>query len=88
MLGVYPARSSSGEGIVIGGVVENSVAAKIGIRQGDRLLRIGTEKMGSIRDIAPVLEKLKAGEKFEVEIQRAKEGGGEETLLLHGSFDK
>ena len=85
--GVTPGRSE-GEGIEVRRVRSDSLAEKVGLRKGDRLLRIGAKELERRTDISKAARAVKAGEEFEIEILRTGEDGTAEKLVLKGSFEE
>jgi len=86
-LGVTPGRSE-GEGIEVRRVRSDSLAEKVGLREGDRLLRIGAKELERRTDISKAVKVVKAGEEFEIEVLRTGEDGAAKKLVLKGSFEE
>jgi C-terminal processing protease CtpA/Prc len=57
-------------GLLVAQVVPDSAAARAGIRVGDVITKLGTEKVDSAMDILGVIEKLDAPQKVGIEVIR------------------
>ncbi|MEW6746356.1 MAG: M20/M25/M40 family metallo-hydrolase [Planctomycetota bacterium] len=86
-LGIFSVSDAGPDGIEVGGVVPGSIAEKIGIVRGDRIVRIAEHRIEKASAIAAALKDIPVGEPFEIEIARAAAGGEVERLVLQGSFD-
>lgn len=58
------------EGMELAGVADESAADRAGLREGDRLLRIGGIALEDFGDLIAALETLRSGETVKVEINR------------------
>lgn len=72
-LGVMPEYNDEGEGMLIQGVTDNGLAAKAGLKGGDRILEIGGEPVKNVTGYMAAMEKLKAGTEIEIVVLRDKE---------------
>ena len=61
-----------GEGVLVLDVVEESAAAKMGVKAGDVIRRIDGEKVGSVEALVDAVGDLESGKKFELGLVRAK----------------
>ena len=77
-LGVSSGESPQG-GAVIGQVNPGGPAAKAGIRQGDRVVQIGSQPVRDPDDLSAAVNDRKPGEKVEVVVER---GGERRTLTV------
>jgi hypothetical protein len=82
-LGIRPDRDADGEGVVVAEVVEDGAAAQAGIKEGDRIIRIGKKKIESPMDLFDVMGNLKWGETITVEARR-----GDATVKVELQFTK
>jgi hypothetical protein len=69
-LGIIPDMENDRPGVVIGQVADGSPAAGAGLKEGDRLLRIGDKRIGTVMDIAGALSAFKWGDTARVQIVR------------------
>jgi hypothetical protein len=69
-LGVIPDYSYEGVGIRIIGVSKNTPAEKVGLKEGDIILKIGEYDIKNIYDLTYVLTKFKKGQKVKIEFKR------------------
>jgi hypothetical protein len=69
-LGVMPDYMFSGEGMRIDGVKENRPAAMAGLKQGDVVVRLGTNKITDMSSYMEALGKFNEGDTTEVEYIR------------------
>ncbi|MFN0135430.1 MAG: M20/M25/M40 family metallo-hydrolase [Phycisphaerae bacterium] len=69
-LGVMPSYSDAGPGLLIESVVENGQAAKGGMKDGDRIVKIEGKDIGDIQDYMSVLRTLKAGDEITIVVER------------------
>ncbi len=82
-MGVYPseldeskmeALDYKGEGIMIDGIVDDGPSDKAGLKAGDILIKIGQDKLVTIKDMRSSLADLKPGDKIKVTaIRKGKE---------------
>ena len=70
MLGTVPDFTDTGPGVRIDDVVEDSPAARSGLRAGDRLLAIDDEQITDLRGYAQLLRQLEPGAEVVVKIER------------------
>jgi PDZ domain-containing secreted protein len=69
-LGVTPAETEAKEGVVIGKVVPNSAAEKMGLNEGDVITKLNGEKVADFGQLAAIISAKKPGESLEVEYER------------------
>ena len=79
VMGVFPDYGSggSGPGLLIEGVVPSGPAAKAGMKNGDRIVRISDQQVDRIEDYIGAIRSNKAGDQVEVVVAR----DGEEITL-------
>jgi len=66
-----------GKGALVEDVVEDSPAAKAGIRAGDVIIRVADERVGSVEDLREAIGDMEAGEPTAVVVWR---NGKQQTL--------
>lgn len=71
--GSIPDFNSDQKGYAIQGVAPGSPAEKGGVKAGDVIVGIGTDKVGSLDDFDLALRKFKAGEEVDVTVRRGME---------------
>ena len=71
--GSIPDFSSEEEGYSLSGVAPGSPAEKGGLKPGDRIVKIGMQKIDNLNDFDLALRKLTAGETVDVTVVRGKE---------------
>lgn len=77
-LGTVPSYSEgTNDGLLLDGVRDDSPAAKIGLKAGDKIIRLAGRDIRNISDYVFVLGEMKAGEEYEVVVKR-----GAETLTM------
>ena len=77
-LGTVPSYSEgSTDGLLLDGVRDDSPASKIGLKAGDKIVRLAGRDIRNISDYVFVLGEMKAGEEYEIVVRR-----GTETLTL------
>ena len=72
-LGTIPSYVDSTDGMVLDGVRENSPAAKAGLKPGDKIVKLAGKDVRNAMDYTYVLGSMKAGEEYEVELNRGTE---------------
>jgi uncharacterized iron-regulated protein len=83
LLGVMLDLESEGAGVGVQGFAANSGAEAAGVRQGDRIVRVGDEPIDGYADIRIALMDSRPGQKLPVEvIRRAAFLGSPQRLLL------
>ncbi len=76
-LGTMPGYSEGTDGMVVEGVRDGTPAAKIGIKAGDKIIKLAGKDIRNVQDYTAVLSDLKADVEYEIVIKR-----GNETLNL------
>ena len=76
-LGTIPNYADSNDGLLLDGVRENSPAAKAGVKAGDKVVKLAGKDVRNVMDYTYILGELKAGEEYEMVVQR----GGERLTL-------
>jgi len=83
LLGVMLDLQSEGDGVGVQGFSDDSGAKAAGIREGDRIVRVGEEPIAGYSDIRIALMDSRPGQKLPVEvIRRASFLGSPQRLLL------
>jgi uncharacterized iron-regulated protein len=82
LLGVLLDTSSDGKGIAVQGFAETSGAKEAGMREGDRILKVGDDPITSYSDIRIALVGSRPGEKLPVEVFRKHILGEDERLTF------
>jgi len=70
-LGIIPDFAYSGDGCRLSGVVPGSPAESSGLREGDVVVRIGSNAVHNLRDLSNVLKSLKPGDRISITFLRA-----------------
>ena len=70
-LGIIPDFAYGGEGCRLSGVVPGSPAESSGLREGDVVVRIGSNAVHNLRDLSNVLKSLKPGDRISITFLRA-----------------
>jgi hypothetical protein len=78
-LGITPSYSDSKTGLLVDSVIEGGAAQKGGMKDGDRILKIGKFEVKNIEGYMGVLSEFKAGDEVEVVVERA---GQQVTLKI------
>lgn len=73
----YLGVAFTGNGLTVGQVVAGGPADRAGLKEGDRLVKLGAAKIGSLPELRKALEPHKPGDKVVLEIER-----GGKTLPL------
>ncbi len=73
-------ETEDGPGVQIGGVAENSPAARAGIKKGDRIVKMGSSPIETTRDVFRALRAFKDGDSVTVGLQRK---GSKLNLEVH-----
>ncbi|MCA1638143.1 MAG: M28 family peptidase [Acidobacteria bacterium] len=76
-LGTIPSYSESNNGLILDGVRENSPAAKVGLKAGDKITKLAGKEIRNVSDYTFVLGEMKADVEYGIEILR-----GAEKLML------
>jgi hypothetical protein len=82
LLGVLLDIESEGEGIAVQGFAETSGAKTAGMEEGDRIVKMGEDPIGSYSDIRISLLGSRPGQKLPVEVFRAHMVGEDERLTF------
>lgn len=80
LLGVLLDENAGGDGMLVQGFSEDSGARDAGIEQGDRILEIGGDPVGSYSDIRIALLGRRPGERLSVDVLRPRLLGSDEQL--------
>jgi len=72
-LGTIPGYGDSNDGMVVDGVRDNSPASRAGIKAGDKIINLNGKEVRNAKDYTFVIGTLKAGEEYEIVIQRGSE---------------
>jgi serine protease Do len=62
--------SGVGPGMLVNGTIENSPAAKAGVKAGDRLMRLGGMEIKDIEDLQEAMSKAEPGKPMEAVLMR------------------
>ncbi|RMF34175.1 MAG: M28 family peptidase [Chlorobiota bacterium] len=84
-LGVMPDYADHPKGLRVSGIIENSPAARAGLRDGDIIVQIGTTAIRSIYDLMDVLSRAKPGEEAEIIVLRGP--NEDQRVVLHAIFE-
>jgi uncharacterized iron-regulated protein len=80
MLGVMLDEQGNGQGALVMGFGDGSGAQAAGLKEGDRIVRIGDQPVAGYADIRIALLDRQPGQRLPVEVRRKGVIGGEETL--------
>jgi len=80
LLGVLLDIESEGEGVGVKGFVEDSGAKSAGMEEGDRIVKVGDDEIGSYADVRIALIGSRPGQKMPVEVLRGRLIGDPERL--------
>ena len=69
-LGTIPDFSYKGDGFRLSGVVPGSPAEAGGLREGDIIVRIGSDDVHNLRGFSDILKSLDPGDRISLTIQR------------------
>jgi thiol-disulfide isomerase/thioredoxin len=78
-LGVVMDSDEPGQGVRVGHVVRGSPADKAGVREGDRILRIGVQRVTRAQDVVQVVSSYGVGEVVDAAVARA---GGDQNVRI------
>jgi hypothetical protein len=70
-LGIIPDFAYGGEGCRLSGVVPGSPAESSGLREGDVVVRIGSDAVHNLRDLSNALKSLNPGDRISITFLRA-----------------
>jgi aminopeptidase YwaD len=65
-LGTIPGYGDGNDGMVVEGVRENTPAAKIGMKAGDKIVKLAGKDIKNVQDYTAVLSDLKADTEYEI----------------------
>lgn len=82
MLGVMLEEQGDGQGALILGFGNGSGAQAAGLKEGDRIVRIGDRPVTGYADIRIALLDRQPGQRLPVEARRQRVGGGDEVLTF------
>ena len=80
-LGVMLDTEAKGPGVAVQGFSDNSGAAAAGMKEGDRIVRVGDQDIGVYADIRLALMDSRPGQKLSVAVERGAPGGAERLSL-------
>jgi len=80
LLGVMLDLKAEGDGVRVQGFADNSGAETAGMKEDDRIVKIGKTPVGSYADIRIAMLDSKPGEKLPVEVQRGRLIGDDQIL--------
>lgn len=69
-IGFIPDMSGVGPGMLVNGTIENSPAAKAGVKAGDRLMRLGGMEIKDVEDLQEAMSKAEPGKPMEAVLMR------------------
>ncbi len=69
-LGFIPSYADGGEGVLLDGVNDNSLAAKAGLKKGDRIIEVAGKPVKSLENYVEVMRTIKAQGTLELTILR------------------
>ncbi len=72
-LGTIPNYGDSNDGLMLDGVRDDSPASKAGLKAGDKIVKLGGRDVRNVYDYTYALGEMKAGQEYEIEVQRAGE---------------
>ncbi|MBL8019833.1 MAG: M28 family peptidase [Leptospirales bacterium] len=82
-LGIMPGNyDNSGDGLVVGGVHKGAPVEKTGIRQGDRIVQLGTARIRDIHDLMEFLSNASTRTYYKIVFYRDKERIESQTELM------
>jgi hypothetical protein len=65
-LGTIPGYADGNDGMLVDGVRENTPASKIGMKAGDKIIKLGGKDIKNVQDYTAVLADLKADIEYEI----------------------
>ena len=71
-----------GQGAAVKGFAEDSGAKAAGVKEGDRIVRVGEQPVGAYADIRIALIDSRPGQRVPVEVRRKRLIGGDEPLTF------
>ena len=80
LLGIFLQPAAEGAGVIVRGFTEDSGAAAAGLREQDRIVRVGDEAVGAYADLRIALIASRPGQKIPVEVERPRLLGAPEAL--------
>ncbi len=82
LLGVVLESGTAGDGVRVQGFGESSGAKDAGMKEGDRIVRIGDQTVTAYADVRIALVDSQPGQRIPVEVMRARKLGSDERLSL------
>jgi membrane-associated protease RseP (regulator of RpoE activity) len=82
LLGVVLESGTAGEGVRVQGFGESSGAKDAGMKEGDRIVRIGDQTVTAYADVRIALIDSQPGQRIPVEVMRGRKLGADERLSL------
>jgi aminopeptidase YwaD len=82
-LGIFPDDEATGEGVAIRAVTKDGVAAKAGIQNGDRIIKVGDTMVADMGVLRQALAAQAEGAPFPIEVLR-----GGEKIVCSAVFEK
>lgn len=80
-LGIQPDYGDNGVGVLVGSVIEGGSAAKGGMKDGDRILKIAGSDIGDIQAYMRQMREFKVGDEIEIVVERKNAGAIEKVSL-------
>jgi len=81
MLGVRPVNQEPDEQVIIQAISPNSTASSIGLKNGDKLLKLNNNKIADFRNLIQLLSNKEVGEQVSFTVER-----NSKTLTLNGTM--
>ena len=72
-LGTIPGYSDGNDGMTIDGVRDNTPASKIGLKAGDKIIKLAGKDVRNVQDYTAILSDLKADVEYEIVVLRGTE---------------
>ena len=68
-----PTENADGQGVVLADVIENSPAAKAGLKPGDVVFKVGEDEIQAVTDLLKAIGTRKPEDKVQLSVQRESE---------------